>query len=110
MDLAARINHDLIAGSDAQTRVVVGAKVHHTLARGRVRLFIESAGDGETTSNARLNARHRLDVRRVDIHCRGLRARGDIGTCRGRDAVLDVGARDRIRLEWLDVEYDGDNI
>lgn len=83
MDLAARINHDLIAGSDAQTRVVVGAKVHHALARGRVRLFIESAGNWETTSNARLDARHRVDVRRVDIHCRGLSARGDIGTCRG---------------------------
>ena len=94
MDLAARVNHDLIAGSSGQTRIVVGAKVHHTLARGRVRLFIESAGNGETTGNATLDARDRLDVRRVDIHGRGLCAGGNIGTCRGRDAVFDVGARD----------------
>ena len=78
MDLAARVNHDLIAGSDAQARIVVGAKVHYTLARGRVRLFVESPRDRETTGNARLDARYRLDMRRVDIHCRRLRTGGHI--------------------------------
>lgn len=94
MDLAACVNHDLIAGSNGQARIVVGAKVHHTLARGRVRLFVEGAEKGETTGNAGLDARHRLDVRRVDIHGRSLCAGGNIGTCRGRDAVFNVGARD----------------
>lgn len=94
MDLAARVDHDLITGPNGQTRIVVGAKVHHTLTRGRVRLFVKSARNGETTGNASLDARDVLDVRRVNIHGRSLCAGGNIGTCRGRDAVFNVGARD----------------
>lgn len=45
MDLATLIDGDLIAGTDAETGVVVGAVVHETFARSGVGLLVEGAGN-----------------------------------------------------------------
>lgn len=51
MNLASLINGDLVAGTDAQTGVVVRTIVHETFAGGRVGLFIERAGNGQLCSD-----------------------------------------------------------
>lgn len=54
MDLSSLVDSDLVAGADAQTRVVVGAVVHKTLASGRVGLLIEGTRNRELGSNTSL--------------------------------------------------------
>lgn len=65
MDLATCIDSDLITGADGETRVIVGAEEHQTLARSRVCLFIQGADDRQL----------RLDLGRISnekIRCLAL--------------------------------------
>lgn len=110
MNFSGSVNGDLVAGANAETRVVSGAKVHDTFTRGRVGLLVQRAVDGEPIGDARWECAARTDVGGLDIHGGGLRAGGHIRSCGGGDAVLDVGAGDRVGVEGLDVEDDRDDV
>ena len=46
----------------------------------------------------------------INVNGRRLGTRRDIGASGGGDTVLDVGTGDRVRVEGLDVEYNGDDV
>lgn len=110
MNLASLIDGDLVAGADAQTGVVVGAIVHETFACGRVCLFIEGAGNRELGGDTCMEVVMIYEMGSIDIDGGGLRARRDVRTGGGGDAVLDVGASEGIGVERFDVEYDGNDV
>ena len=110
VDLASRVDGDLIARRDAETRVVVRAEVHDTFAGGRISLLVDCAGNGQLLADACGEIAGILELRGVDIESRRLGTRGDVGACSGRNTVLDVGTSQGIRMEGLDVENDGNNV
>ena len=72
MNLASSIDSDLIARSDAKTRVIPGAKIHDALAGSRVGLFVKGALYGKASRDAgleQINVRHwaLVDIRRGGI-------------------------------------------
>ena len=108
MDLASGVDCDLVARADGEAGVVVRPVVHDGLARRGVGLLIERARDGELARGASAEVVAQMGGLHVDRG--GLRTGRDVRARRGRDAVLDVGTRERVRVERLDVEYDGDNV
>lgn len=116
MNLPSSVDGDLVAGPDAQTGVVVRAKVHETFASSRVCLFVDGARDGKLGGEAALRRSEEawaVDVAEngvVDVNSRRLSTRGDVGTSGGGDAVLDVGPGDGVGVVRLDVEDDGHDV
>lgn len=55
MDLASLVDGDLVAGTDAETGVVVGTIVHETFTNGRVALLVEGAGNRQPGGNTCLD-------------------------------------------------------
>ena len=111
MDLPSGIDGNLIAGADRKTRVVIGAIIHQAFADGGVRLLVQGARNGESTSATVGNTHFSgLDVRCFNKYSGRLRPRRHIASCRRRDAVLDIGPRNRVRLPLLDVEDDRHNV
>lgn len=55
MDLASLVDGDLVAGTDAQTGVVVWTIVHETFASGRIGLLIECAGNRQLSGDTCLD-------------------------------------------------------
>lgn len=110
MDFASGIDSDLIPWTDAQTRVVARTKIHNTLASSRVGLLIKSAGNGQPARDISFEAGHGLQVVGFNVDSGGISSRGNVGAGSRRDTVLDIGAGDRIGVEWLDVEHDRDDV
>lgn len=110
VDLATRVDRDLVARADAQARVVPRAKVHDALARGRVRLLVDGARDGELVLRVDRELGAVLQLRGVVVHRGRLAARRHVRARRGRDTVLDVRTRDGVGVVRLDVEHDGHNV
>ena len=110
MDLASLVDGDLVAGTDAQTGVVVGTIVHETFASSRVSLFIEGAWNRQLGIDTCLEVVLIQERGSINIDGGGLRPRRNIGTGGGRDTVLDVGASKGVGVERLDVEDDGNNV
>lgn len=110
MDLSTSIDGDLVAGADTQARVVAWTEVHETLASGRISLFIDRAGDGESGSDAGTEFGAILQLRSINVDGRGLCAGGNVGSGSRGDSVLDVRTRNGICMEGLDVEDNGNDI
>ena len=110
MDFATSVDCYLIARRDTETRVVTGTKVHDTFACRGIGLFINRAWNRELLANAGRQLCAILELGSINVDGGGLGTRWDIGTSGGGDAVLDVGTSDRVSVERLDVEDDGDNI
>ena len=110
VNLASGVDGDLIARRDAETRIVVRAEVHDAFACGRISLFVNRARNGELLADPSCQIAGILELRGVDIERGRLGTRGDVGAGGGRNTVLDVGTRDRIGVERLDVEDDGDDV
>lgn len=110
MDLASLVDGDLVAGTDAETGVVVGAIVHETLASGRIGLLIERARDRQLGSDTCVEVVVIQERRSIDVDGGGLCAGRNVRTSGGGDAVLDVGASEGVCVERLDVEDDGNDV
>ena len=106
VDLATGVDCDLVAGADGQTRVVARAEVHDTLARSRVGLLINRAGNGELVlRRARVERLTSGELGRVIVDRGSLRTRRYVRASRGGDTVPDVRTCDRVGVVRLDVEY-----
>ena len=110
MDLSTSIDSDLIPSTDGQTGVITRTEVHQAFASSGVGLLVESAGNGEAASDVGLQASRGREVRSLNKDSGRLSAGWDVGAGGRRDAMLDVRTGDRVGVEWLDVEHDGDDV
>ena len=90
VDLASCVDRNLVARADAQARVVVGSEVHDALPCSGIGLFVNRARNRQLRLRISGELGAVLQLVRVIVDRRGLRARGNVGSGGGGDAVLDV--------------------
>lgn len=110
VDLPTGIDGNLVTRTNAQTWIVTGAKVHDAFTSSGIGLLVTSTGDRKSGCGACRELCSVLYLASINVESGRIGTRWNVRAGSGGNTVLDVGTRDRVGVEGLDVEHNGNDV